>query len=263
MRIFHSPTERARASPLCPATFFTLHHHPLSFQAAATVASSSKYDAARLSGSDRATVNAYSLPRSSTPPTDFVRPCGTAFCTGPASNPTQMTFAGTNAFYLMLDHVSDADVGTVMRASAARGANLMRFFAFTNGAGAGNIAMPNPVQPTLGQFNEDALRRMDLILLEARAAGLRLIMPLTNFEDEMGGMQWYVDAGLGLNADGSRKPKELFYTDATVRRAYWRYASLILSRTNTLTGVRYLDDPTIFGKPPKEIGGKLSAGDFC
>lgn len=180
------------------------------------------------------------------PPTDFVWPCGTSFCTGPASNPVKQTFAGTNAFYLLLDHVSDGDVRSTMAAAAARGANLLRFFAFSNGPGSGNVVMAHPIQPSLGTFNEDALRRLDLVLAEARGAGLRVIMPLVNFEEEMGGMQWYVDAALGLNGDGTHKDKELFYSDARVKEAYWRYVSLILSRTNSLTGVRYAEDPTIF-----------------
>jgi hypothetical protein len=90
----------------------------------------------------------------------------------------------------MLDYVSNADIGTFMRFTATKGANLVRFFAFGNGYGEGSIGMNAPAQPALGVFNEAALRRMDLILAEARAAGLRVIMPLANFEDEMGGMAW-------------------------------------------------------------------------
>jgi mannan endo-1,4-beta-mannosidase len=169
------------------------------------------------------------------------QPCGTSFCTGPASNPVPQRFAGTNAFYLMLDHVSDADVRTFMQATAGKGANLIRFFAFSNGPGEGSVTMANPIQPSLGTCNEAALRRMDLILAEARSAGLRVIMPLANFEPEMGGMDWFVE-----QVKGAGQPKELFYTDAAVKDAYWTYVSTVLSRTNTLTGVRYVDDPTIF-----------------
>jgi mannan endo-1,4-beta-mannosidase len=45
---------------------------------------------------------------------------------------------------------------------------------------------------------------------------------------------------------GPGHPKELFYTDDTVKAAYWAWVSTVLGRTNSITGTRYVDDPTIF-----------------
>ena len=39
-------------------------------------------------------------------------------------------------------------------------------------------------------LREEALRRLDLVLAAAAAHGVRLILPLANFEAELGGMQW-------------------------------------------------------------------------
>ena len=45
--------------------------------------------------------------------------------------------------------------------------------------------------------------------------------------------------------DGECQDKELFYSDNRVRAAYRAYVAMLLARTNTLTGVRYRDDPAI------------------
>lgn len=56
-----------------------------------------------------------------------------------------------------------------------------------------------------------------------------------------GGMRWYVDQILGQGYD-----KEMFYTDPRVKQAYMDYVKLLVNRRNTLTGVPYKNDPTIF-----------------
>ena len=45
---------------------------------------------------------------------------------------------------------------------------------------------------------------------------------------------------------GPDNDKELFYTDSRVKQAYKNYVYMLLTRTNTYTGVQYRNDPTIF-----------------
>lgn len=45
----------------------------------------------------------------------------------------------------------------------------------------------------IGVFNEDSLKRLDLILAEASNNNVHIIFPFVNFWDDLGGMQWYVD----------------------------------------------------------------------
>ena len=45
---------------------------------------------------------------------------------------------------------------------------------------------------------------------------------------------------------GSGNAKELFYTDSRVKQAYKNYVYMLLTRTNTYTGIQYKNDPTIF-----------------
>ena len=45
---------------------------------------------------------------------------------------------------------------------------------------------------------------------------------------------------------GPGNAKELFYTDSRVKQAYKNYVYMLLTRTNTYTGIQYRNDPTIF-----------------
>ena len=49
-----------------------------------------------------------------------------------------------------------------------------------------------------------------------------------------------------LQIVGHGYDKEMFYTDGRVKQAYKNYVHMLLTRTNTYTGVQYKDDPTIF-----------------
>jgi len=54
------------------------------------------------------------------------------------------------------------------------------------------------------------------------------------------GIQEWVDQGIGPGNDA-----ELFYTNPTLRSAYKDWIKHLITRNNTLTGQRYIDDPTI------------------
>ena len=97
------------------------------------------------------------------------------------------------------------------------------------------------MMPTFGEYSETALRRLDLLLLEAAKRNIRVIITLSNYWKFLGGMQKWVDA-----AYGGGLPMELFYTDEFLRNAYKQFASTIIQRRNTLTGLSYTEDPTIF-----------------
>jgi len=49
-------------------------------------------------------------------------------------------------------------------------------------------------------------------------AGIRVIITLTNYWPEYGGINWYVGTILGQG-----KPQELFYTNPTVIKAYQKW----------------------------------------
>jgi len=121
-------------------------------------------------------------------------------------------------------------------------------FAFTNGYGGkadgyDATKVTSPIQPRVGVFAEAGLARLDLILAKAAQYGIRLILPLSNWWDEMGGCQWYVDQVLGKSTPP--KAKELFFTEPKVREAFADYMYAVLTRVNSLTGVAYREDPAV------------------
>ena len=88
-----------------------------------------------------------------------------------------------------------------------------------------------------GQFNEKAFRAMDLALALAREYGIRVIIPLVNNWQWMGGRPDY--------AAFRGKDKDAFWTDPQLIADFRKTIDFVLNRTNTYTGVKYRDDKTI------------------
>ncbi|WIM93499.1 cellulase family glycosylhydrolase [Actinoplanes oblitus] len=157
-------------------------------------------------------------------------------------------FAGTNNYYLHYQSAVARD--NVLDKAAASGFAVVRTWGwFDTGAADGS-------DPTAGSQNgvylqywdgsghpkyndgADGLERLDAVIARAAHDGLKLVIPFTNNWADFGGMDRYVAwAGLGHHDD--------FYTDARIRGWYRDYLAHLLERTNTITGVKYKNDPTI------------------
>jgi mannan endo-1,4-beta-mannosidase len=88
-----------------------------------------------------------------------------------------------------------------------------------------------------GRFNEAAFRSLDLILQVANEQGVRLIIPLVN--------NWIWMGGRGEYAAFRGKTKDDFWTDPQLIADFKETIRFVLTRTNTLTGMRYADDKAI------------------
>jgi mannan endo-1,4-beta-mannosidase len=88
-----------------------------------------------------------------------------------------------------------------------------------------------------GKFNEAAFRTLDEVLAAANRTGVRLIIPLVDNWPWMGGRAEY--------AGFRGKTKNDFWTDPQLLADFKETIRFILTRTNTVTGVRYADDPAI------------------
>lgn len=99
-----------------------------------------------------------------------------------------------------------------------------------------------------GQLNEDGMVVLDRVLASAHHHGVRLIIPFVDQNSWWGGIQEF--------AAWHGKPRDAFFTDPQVKEEYKRLVSLVLHRTNTLTGVRYLDDKAVLAW---ELGNELKA----
>ena len=88
-----------------------------------------------------------------------------------------------------------------------------------------------------GIFNEDAFRTLDEVLAAANRTGVRLIIPLVD--------NWGWQGGRAEYAAWRGKTKDDFWTDPQLIADFEQTIKFILTRTNTITGVRYVDDKSI------------------
>lgn len=88
-----------------------------------------------------------------------------------------------------------------------------------------------------GKFNEEAFRALDTVLQVANEQGIRLIIPLVDNWSWWGGAPEY--------AGFRGKPKAAFWTDPQVIADFKKTIRFVVTRTNTLSGIRYSDDKAI------------------
>jgi mannan endo-1,4-beta-mannosidase len=88
-----------------------------------------------------------------------------------------------------------------------------------------------------GKFNEDAFVILDRALKTAGEQGVRLVIPLVN--------NWPWMGGRGEYAGFRGKTANDFWTDPQLIADFKQTIYFVLTRTNTLTGVRYCDDKSI------------------
>lgn len=166
-------------------------------------------------------------------------------------------FQGTNNYYL--NFKNREMVNDVFVRAKRLSLSVMRMWAFLD-RGALDNAVP-PVDPGdrkdgtkegyYAQYWDTAtnqpayndgptgLEMVDYALHAARETGIKVILVLTNNWRDFGGMDQYL-TWYGLN----KHPQ--FYTDVRVRTAYKNWAAHLINRKNTVDGMLYRDDPTIF-----------------
>ncbi|MEN3358905.1 MAG: mannan endo,4-beta-mannosidase, partial [Mycobacteriales bacterium] len=192
-------------------------------------------------------------------------------------NGSQFRYGGTNTYYLHYssqlmvdDALGDAQsMGlTVVRAwtslecggdkpnsASACGfgtAHWMERWSNAANGGAGGVI-----------YNDTApggLVQLDQMIASASAHGIKLILPFVNNWRDFGGMDQYV-TWYGLQFH------DQFYTDARVKQDYKNWITHLLNRTNTITGVVYKNDPTIFAwelaNEPRCINASLPTSGTC
>ncbi|HEU5237362.1 MAG TPA: hypothetical protein VFU37_09490, partial [Pyrinomonadaceae bacterium] len=170
-------------------------------------------------------------------------------------------FVGANIAVMYRDD-DRARMPETLREAARMGIKVVRVWAFGEGG-------PNDVKPIAdfkdwprthsfrkspGEWNEAEFLFLDQILAESARNNLRVQLCLTNWWRDTGGVTQYL-RWAGINgADDDRFPFGInlekamqFYTSETTRRLYREHVEKIVTRCNTVTGILYRDDPTIFG----------------
>ncbi|KAK6919572.1 Glycoside hydrolase, family 5 [Dillenia turbinata] len=148
---------------------------------------------------------------------------------------------GWNSYWLM-DHAVDEytrpRVRAMLQAGAKMGLTVCRTWAFNDGA-------YHALQVSPGRFDGRVFVALDHVIAEAGRHGIRLLLSLVNNLQAFGGktqyVKWAWEEGVGLSSSN-----DSFFFDPSIRHYFKNYVKTVLTRKNTITGIEYRDDPTIF-----------------
>src|SRR2546423_3497250 len=171
-------------------------------------------------------------------------------------------FVGANVSVMYRDD-DRARMPETLRQTARLGIKVVRVWASGEGG-------PNDVKPIgpdfndwprthsfrnkPGEWNDAEFVFLDQVLAEAARNGLRVQLCLGNWWRDTGGVTQYL-RWIGINgADDDKAPFGInnevamqFYANETARRVDRKHVEKIATRRNSVTGMMYRDDPTIFG----------------
>ncbi|WP_164472765.1 CIA30 family protein [Cohnella candidum] len=109
------------------------------------------------------------------------------------------------------------------------------------------------------QFNEQGFKNLDRFLALANRYGIRVILPFVDQWQWEGGIESYVNfryPGTITNDAANDEDAWKFYTDPQVISDFKQVVKYTMNRVNTVTGVKYKDDPAILAwETGNELGG--------
>ena len=166
-------------------------------------------------------------------------------------------FVGTNLWYAPLLGAENGDRERLhheLDYLKSIGVENLRILA---GADAGSCyanSVKPYLQPSPGVLNDTLLVGLDYTLAELAKRNMTAVIYLTNSWDWSGGYGFYLRAcgyGDSPNANGEGYNDYVNYAANFVRcdsamNLFYNHAESIVSRINSITGVAYKDDPTIF-----------------
>ena len=124
--------------------------------------------------------------------------------------------------------------------------------------GDGPDGIPTRVSPTLqkepGVYNDTIFRGLDYLLAEMAERGMKAVLYINNSWEWSGGYGMYLEwAGAGkalIPAESGYVPfmesVSRFVTNDKAKELFYDHVKHVVSRTNTVTGKAYRDDPAIF-----------------
>jgi mannan endo-1,4-beta-mannosidase len=137
---------------------------------------------------------------------------------------------------------------------ASLGLENLRVLGASEGSGQHNTVWP-PIQPEAGKLDERLLEGLDFLLAEMAKRDMVAVIFLNNYWVWSGGMAQYVS---WFDSEPVPNPfldqyswdefmafSARFYTHREANEAYRQYIRTLVNRSNSITGVRYRDDPTI------------------
>ncbi|XP_018682908.2 putative mannan endo-1,4-beta-mannosidase 9 [Musa acuminata AAA Group] len=139
--------------------------------------------------------------------------------------------------YTAADPAERDKVSSALEQASTLGLRVIRTWAFSDGG-------YRPLQYSPGVYNENMFKALDFVISEAKKYGVHLILSLVNNWEGFGGkkqyVQWARDKGQSLGSEDD------FFRNEVVKQFYKNHVNTVLARVNTITGVAYKDDPTVF-----------------
>ena len=189
------------------------------------------------------------------PPSPFVMTNGVAL----VLDGLPFRYVGANIPSLLADAVAGdlTKVTDALATAAAQGVRVVRTWAFSDGADQYSGALH------YGEagFASQIFTALDYVIQQAAAHGLKLILPLLNYDADGGGIKQYqmwasadqytgkegatIDAAYARDWNAQNGDCPRFYTDTASRDIYKYMLWKVMTRENTYTGLAYNADPTI------------------
>lgn len=162
-------------------------------------------------------------------------------------NNDEFRFFGFNAYYLQSESGDTAKryiVNDVLQSAKNICVNVIRTWAFYENSSFSN---PSVIRKSPYEVQESGLIALDYVLQKARENGIYLILTLSNNYSAFGGIPQYIKWANKIKLNGSDKHTHNdFFTNDSIKQWFKFYIQLLLNRINTLNGIKYKDDPTIF-----------------
>lgn len=199
----------------------------------------------------------------------FVVHAGTQF----VLNGSPFYFGGTNNYYPI--YVSNKMVDDFLQSAHTQGLKVVRVWAMND------IGVPDDPATSIdgGKNNvyfqywdkaagkpayndgENGLKKLDYVLKRAADFDLKVVPVLINNWEQFGGIDQYVKWYALPSHD-------TFYTNAKTQDAYKNWANHLITRINSISGVSYLNDPTVFAwelanEPRCKGSGKMPTSASC
>lgn len=166
-------------------------------------------------------------------------------------------FMGTNFWQGMnLGSANKELVGRELDRMKNFGINQLRILALTEGSDFESYRIIPAVQKKPGEFDEKILQGLDFLLVEMNKREMSAVVCLTNFWHWSGGMaQWmswseatpipYPPPHPGGSWSVFQEYSARFYSNVEAQNNFKEAIKKIISRTNTISQKKYVDDPTI------------------
>ncbi len=185
---------------------------------------------------------------------DFVRVEGTQFF----KNDQSHYFMGANFWYGM--NIASADKDRLIRELdhlQALGVNNLRIMAASEGPDTAPWRMVPALQVDPGKYNDSLLVGLDFLLVELAKRKMHAVLCLNNMWPWSGGFAQYINWVTGKPIpypppaeDGKwlkyMKYSAKFFNNGAAKQLYKAHIQRIVNRINSISGIPYKEDPTIF-----------------